>query len=279
MDATAPQNATRHPSPFTDFVCQGQDNVEQPSGEMIANEQDQITLLCNYATTATNAYLYWYKQLSNRSPTFILSEFSFGKGTTEDKFKKRFSATLNSTSKTVPLTIQDDVSVSDSAVYYCALATTVTGNTSTLYKNLSQPKQLIWILDPEYLSHVTYENEIKPTETEEFAVEGSSVTLSCSYSSAYILHWYRQYPGSAPEFLVLILDSAKEAKKSYVDSRFTSEIRKEQQSHVNLEISSATLKDSAVYYCALEPTVTGNTRTLYKNLTQLKGIYAFYLTD
>jgi len=112
-------------------VCQGQDNVEQPSGEMIANEQDQVTLLCNYATTATNAYLYWYKQLSNRSPTFILSEFSFGKGTTEDEFKKRFSATLNSTSKTVPLTIQD-VSVSDSAVYYCALQPTVTQTHSTL---------------------------------------------------------------------------------------------------------------------------------------------------
>ncbi|KAG1934810.1 hypothetical protein F2P79_019576 [Pimephales promelas] len=115
----------------------------------------------------------------------------------------------------------------------------------------------------------TYGNEIKPAKTEEFAVEGSSVTLSCSYSSAYTLHWYRQYPGSAPEFIVLISNNAKDPEKSYVDSRFTTEIRKEKQSHVNLEISSATLKDSAVYYCALQPTVTGNTRTLYKNLLLL----------
>ncbi|XDV27580.1 hypothetical protein PO909_031084, partial [Leuciscus waleckii] len=100
-----------------DFVCQGQDNVEQPSREMNANEQDRVTILCNYSTTATNAYIFWYKQLSNRSPTFILREFSLGKGTTEPEFKKRFSATLDSTSRSVPLTIQD-VSVSDSAVYY-----------------------------------------------------------------------------------------------------------------------------------------------------------------
>ena len=35
---------------------------------------------------------------------------------------------------------------------------------------------------------------------------------------------------------------------------------------VDLEISSAALTDSALYYCAVRPTVTGNTHTLYKNL-------------
>ncbi|XP_039510549.1 immunoglobulin omega chain-like [Pimephales promelas] len=150
-----------------DLVCRGQDNVDQPLREKTSAEGNQVTLLCNYTiTSSANAYLFWYKQLLNRSPTFILSEFTVGKGTTEPDFKKRFSATLDSTSRSVPLTIQDDVilwtvlnklqdfklllkdqlsqstdvSVSDSAVYYCALATTVTGNTSTLYKNLSQPK-------------------------------------------------------------------------------------------------------------------------------------------
>jgi len=85
--------------------------------------------------SAANAYLFWYKQLLNRSPTFILSEFTVGKGTTEDEFKERFSAKLDSTSRSVPLTIQD-VSVSDSAVYYCALKPTVTQThtTSTVIK-------------------------------------------------------------------------------------------------------------------------------------------------
>uniref|UniRef100_A0A673LYD8 Ig-like domain-containing protein n=1 Tax=Sinocyclocheilus rhinocerous TaxID=307959 RepID=A0A673LYD8_9TELE len=101
-----------------EFVCWGQDKVEQASRQMTANETAQVTLLCNYSTSFSNAYLYWYKQLPNRSPTFILSEFT-------DEFKERFSAALDSTSRTVPLTIQD-VCVSDSAVYYCALKPWIT---------------------------------------------------------------------------------------------------------------------------------------------------------
>uniref|UniRef100_A0A673M0W4 Ig-like domain-containing protein n=1 Tax=Sinocyclocheilus rhinocerous TaxID=307959 RepID=A0A673M0W4_9TELE len=88
--------------------------------QMTANEAAQVTLLCNYSTSFSNAYLFWYKQLPNRSPTFILKEF-----------KKRFNASLNTQAKSVPLTIQD-VCVSDSAVYYCALRPTVTETHSTL---------------------------------------------------------------------------------------------------------------------------------------------------
>uniref|UniRef100_A0A672PCK1 Ig-like domain-containing protein n=1 Tax=Sinocyclocheilus grahami TaxID=75366 RepID=A0A672PCK1_SINGR len=115
-------------------VSSGQDRVEQSSEEMTASERDQVIVWCKYITTDTDPYLFWYQQLPNRSPTFILNKLTFGEGTTEPDFKKRFSATLNSTSKTVPLMIKD-VRVSDSAVYYCALRPTVTGNTTTLYKN------------------------------------------------------------------------------------------------------------------------------------------------
>uniref|UniRef100_A0A673M0V9 Ig-like domain-containing protein n=1 Tax=Sinocyclocheilus rhinocerous TaxID=307959 RepID=A0A673M0V9_9TELE len=96
---------------------------------------------------------------------------------------------------------------------------------------------------------------------------GSSVKLSCSYLSALTLYWYRQYPGSAPEFIVLISDGSKQAQESNVDSRFTAKVTKDKEKLVDLEISSASISDSALYYCALQPTVTGNTRTLYKNLT------------
>uniref|UniRef100_A0A673JH67 Ig-like domain-containing protein n=1 Tax=Sinocyclocheilus rhinocerous TaxID=307959 RepID=A0A673JH67_9TELE len=103
------------------LLCWGQDRVKQPSIEMTAKQGDPVTLLCNYSTTTTNAYIFWYKQLSNRSPTFILNKYSFSEGITEADINKRFSATLDSTSRRVPLTIQDVVTLSDSALYYCAL--------------------------------------------------------------------------------------------------------------------------------------------------------------
>uniref|UniRef100_A0A673LYE4 Ig-like domain-containing protein n=1 Tax=Sinocyclocheilus rhinocerous TaxID=307959 RepID=A0A673LYE4_9TELE len=115
-------------------VSSGQDRVEQSSEEMTASEGAQVIVWCKYITTDTNPYLFWYQKLPNRSPTFILNKLTFGEGTTEPDFKKRFSATLNSTSKTVPLMIKN-LCVSDSAVYYCALRPTVTGNTRTLISN------------------------------------------------------------------------------------------------------------------------------------------------
>ncbi|KAK7163324.1 hypothetical protein R3I93_007388 [Phoxinus phoxinus] len=114
-------------------------------------------------------------------------------------------------------------------------------------------------------------NVIKPNQTDVFAEESSSVTLSCSFSASGTqdyLHWYRQYGRSKPEFIVLTYSSAKEARLSGVDSRFTVEVEKRELNRVYLDISSAEVSDSAVYYCALRPTVTGNTSALYKNLLQ-----------
>ncbi|XDV27617.1 hypothetical protein PO909_031118 [Leuciscus waleckii] len=111
-------------------------------------------------------------------------------------------------------------------------------------------------------------NVIKPGETNVVAEKGSNVTLSYSYSSTTTdnLYWYRQYGRSKPEYLVLTYSSATEARGSGVDPRFSVEVEKKEQIHVYLKISSATVSDSAVYYCALQPTVTGNTSALYKNL-------------
>ncbi len=118
-------------------------------------------------------------------------------------------------------------------------------------------------------SATVFGNVIKPDKPDVFTEEGSSVTLSCSFTDSGgldYLHWYRQYGRSKPEFLVLTYSTANKAKVSVEDPRFTVNVTKRE--HVDLKISSAAVSDSAVYYCALQPTVTGNTSTLYKNLLQ-----------
>ncbi|KAK7159403.1 hypothetical protein R3I94_005659 [Phoxinus phoxinus] len=100
-------------------------------------------------------------------------------------------------------------------------------------------------------------NVIRPNQTSVVFTEGSSITLSCTYDgSAYSLHWYRQMPGSRPEFLLLIMKSTKTEVPASPPLPHMS-IKLHNDNHVDLEISSAAVSDSAVYYCALEPTVTG----------------------
>uniref|UniRef100_A0A3Q2G0W0 Ig-like domain-containing protein n=1 Tax=Cyprinodon variegatus TaxID=28743 RepID=A0A3Q2G0W0_CYPVA len=106
--------------------------------------------------------------------------------------------------------------------------------------------------------------QLTAAKTEEFTLEGGSVTLSCSYTkgSVEFLFWYRQYPGKPPEFL--------KSHSPFGDAEYLDRLKFEgNKEEMNMTISSAAVTDSAVYYCAVKPTVTGNTRTLYKNLNYL----------
>ncbi|GLD72316.1 uncharacterized protein AKAME5_002364000 [Lates japonicus] len=109
--------------------------------------------------------------------------------------------------------------------------------------------------------------ELTPVEKEEFSLEGSSVTLSYKYSKKGVntdyFFWYRQYPGKPPEFLI----SHQESGELLSDPVSGLSVKvSEDKTRMYLQISSAAVTDSAVYYCAVRPTVTGNTTTLYKNL-------------
>uniref|UniRef100_A0A3B4VR40 Immunoglobulin V-set domain-containing protein n=1 Tax=Seriola dumerili TaxID=41447 RepID=A0A3B4VR40_SERDU len=77
------------------------------------------------------------------------------------------------------------------------------------------------------------------------------------------IFWYRQYPGKPPEFLISHTGTGKEVSDPVSGLSFKVS---EDQTRMDLNISSAAVSDSAVYYCAVKPTVTGNTKTLYKNL-------------
>ncbi|KAK2861018.1 hypothetical protein Q7C36_005184 [Tachysurus vachellii] len=109
------------------------------------------------------------------------------------------------------------------------------------------------------------DSSITPDQTIVSSSEGSNITLTCTYDqSARYLHWYRQKPQSEPEFLLLIIISTNDVTKAkQPDPRLSIKLRKKEKK-VDLEIFPAAVSDSALYYCAMEPTVTQNSNRLYK---------------
>uniref|UniRef100_A0AAY5EN60 Ig-like domain-containing protein n=1 Tax=Electrophorus electricus TaxID=8005 RepID=A0AAY5EN60_ELEEL len=107
--------------------------------------------------------------------------------------------------------------------------------------------------------------KIDPLETVKRVSEGDPVTLSCNYTgSEENLLWYRQYSNSWPQFLVLVTEYGQN-QTADSDPRLSAHLHKSVK-RVDLKISSAAVSDSALYYCALRPTVTGKHHSLYKNL-------------
>ncbi|KAL1280595.1 hypothetical protein QQF64_015218 [Cirrhinus molitorella] len=101
--------------------CRSEDTVDQPDKDATEVEGRSVTLQCKYKTDSVQEELFWYIQRANDFPKYILRRNKYG-GANDAQFQKRFHSEVSSNS--VPLTIQD-VQVSDSAVYYCALRPTV----------------------------------------------------------------------------------------------------------------------------------------------------------
>uniref|UniRef100_A0A672Q6W5 Ig-like domain-containing protein n=1 Tax=Sinocyclocheilus grahami TaxID=75366 RepID=A0A672Q6W5_SINGR len=100
-------------------------------------------------------------------------------------------------------------------------------------------------------ANVTAVDKIEPNKgTSIIKTEGESVTLSCSYDSDsenVRLYWYRQYPNGEPQYLLREGARSNSAKHSS-DPRFQSSTSR---MLTELIISSVTVSDSALYYCAL----------------------------
>ncbi|KAI5103963.1 hypothetical protein C0J45_5589, partial [Silurus meridionalis] len=98
---------------------------------------------------------------------------------------------------------------------------------------------------------------LEPLLTHKAVDDGHNVTLSCNYKSSYTdnyLHWYRQHPKSKPEFLLFIYDTTG-LKSDSISPLLDVKVDKKNNKRVDLIISSAAVSDSALYYCALAPTV------------------------
>nr|XP_057934021.1 T cell receptor alpha chain MC.7.G5-like [Doryrhamphus excisus] len=104
------------------------------------------------------------------------------------------------------------------------------------------------------------------------AEQGDAVTLGCSYQSSgandYIF-WYKQEGRAAPEFILSRFKIGQGKTESRFEKRFSCSIDAGAL-QAPLEIQDVQMKDSAVYYCALQPTcVSGMNRLLFGSGTRL----------
>uniref|UniRef100_A0A673J6J4 Ig-like domain-containing protein n=1 Tax=Sinocyclocheilus rhinocerous TaxID=307959 RepID=A0A673J6J4_9TELE len=85
--------------------------------DMIKREGEPVTLSCTYDTSSNYVYLYWYRQYPNREPQYLLYKGARSYSRDED-IPDRFQSTTSQTSTEITI---KSVTLSDSALYYCAL--------------------------------------------------------------------------------------------------------------------------------------------------------------
>ncbi|XP_054652995.1 T cell receptor alpha chain MC.7.G5-like [Dunckerocampus dactyliophorus] len=102
------------------------------------------------------------------------------------------------------------------------------------------------------------------------AMKGDPVTLDCSYESSgsndYIF-WYKQNGQAAPEFILSRFKIGQGKTERRFENRFSCSINATAH-RAPLVIQDVQLNDSAVYYCALQPTI-GTSKLLFGSGTRL----------
>uniref|UniRef100_A0A4W3HY18 Ig-like domain-containing protein n=1 Tax=Callorhinchus milii TaxID=7868 RepID=A0A4W3HY18_CALMI len=121
---------------FISITTGGRKSVDQLL--KVKKEGDHVILRCNYSTTESSNYLYWYRHSIDKQPAYTVEMYSSNENPVKATgFGNRISAQLQKFSSSTSLFISGLV-VSDSAVYYCAFSlTTVIDCTAGLVQKLT----------------------------------------------------------------------------------------------------------------------------------------------
>ncbi|XP_045062061.1 uncharacterized protein LOC123481589 [Coregonus clupeaformis] len=123
--------------------------------------------------------------------------------------------------------------------------------TTRIFVKLNDEKKHLYleISSAEVTDSVLYYYAVRPTIAKVKRPLTSRVDVLLPLKEACLL-WYRQHPGSSPQFLILDYSGFI----TNTDSTKWTLTHEKEDNRVDLEISSAEVTDSALYYCGLKPT-------------------------
>ena len=97
------------------------DSISPDKPKVSGKEGASVTLRCSYETSVEDVLLYWYRHRSNQAPQFIL--YKGAKGSDSQHIPDtRYESTTSRTSTELTIT---QLTLADTALYYCALENTV----------------------------------------------------------------------------------------------------------------------------------------------------------
>ncbi|XP_078391298.1 uncharacterized protein LOC144673246 [Cetorhinus maximus] len=221
---------------FTLCVCLPRSfsqSVTQTPAAVTRKECQSLTITCVFSGASRSYFQrgHFFKQTQTGTERVRISSGG------------RFVVSVNKAENTFSLEIRD-VRVEDTATYYCkAQYEAVSLWWETKYLDGSGTVVTVTADSSSTISRIS------PLQT---SAAGDTVTLSCEYSGIcqYTVHWYRQSPGQAPEYLLQRHTSGEENKENITGGRISASIDSSEKIS-RLKISKLQLSDSAVYYCAL----------------------------
>ena len=93
------------------------DQLSPANSNMKGLEGDSAKLWCSYEASSDYMYLYWYRQYPNEAPQFLLYKGA-GSASYAHIPDSRFSTTTSRSSTELHI---KDLTLADTALYYCAL--------------------------------------------------------------------------------------------------------------------------------------------------------------
>ena len=98
------------------------DSISRGEQEVSGKEGQSVKLSCSYVTSSENVYLYWYRHRPNQAPQFILWKGARSLSDHKNIPDPRYQSTTSRTSTELIIT---QLTLADTALYYCALDNTV----------------------------------------------------------------------------------------------------------------------------------------------------------